>query len=261
MYTEPLSPGSHISPRFNSFRALRMRSARANCTPDHFLPLSLDSGMDSTSPTCLPSTSSKAVPVSSNLAGVVEVTAWANLWESRTPVGFCHRFIKVVRRSVPSFLSGRRVAISRHSDKSVLSEKFQRSGSWEVMTVSRAKSFSIRERVCSHEGPVHTVAGRTRAKRPSPGLSRGEAVATKAAPSPAVADACLVFRRRDSSFWSFARSACGRLPNNMLPPTERVNGGFMMAKSKSGSFAVSSRGPLPVTFPVLLVISPSFLRG
>ena len=88
----------------------------------------------------------------------------------------------------------------RASERSVLSEKFQRSGSWDEITISREKSRSIRERVCLQDGPVHTVAGSTRANRPSPGRNFGAAAATKAAPSPAVADACLDFRRRESSF-------------------------------------------------------------
>ena len=145
----------------------------------------------------------------------------------------------------------------RASERSVLSEKFQRVGSWDAMTISRTKSRSMRARVCSHEGPVHTVRGSTRAMRPSPGRSLGAAVATKAAPSPAVADACRDFRRRESSFCSLRRSAGGRLPNSRLPPTERVNGGFMMARSRSGRVAVTPcRAPCeppPNTLPVSLI--------
>ena len=173
------------------------------------------------------------------------------------PSGFSQRLTKVVRCSVAGPLWGRRVAMRRASERSVLSEKFQRVGSWDAMTISRTKSRSISARVCSHDGPVHTVSGSTRANRPSPGRSFGAAVATKAAPSPAVADACLDFRRRESSFCSLRRSDAGRLPNSRLPPTERVNGGFMMARSRSGSVAVTPcrapREPLPYTLSVSLI--------
>ena len=91
-------PGTHTSPSSNSFSALRIRSARANYTPDHFLLASFDSGIDNTSPTCRPSTSSSAVPVPSSLAGFVTVIACATRWASNTLSGFRQRLTKVVRR-------------------------------------------------------------------------------------------------------------------------------------------------------------------
>ena len=57
----------------------------------------------------------------------------------------------------------------------MLSEKFQRSGSCEVTTVSRVKSRWMRSRVCCQEGPVQTVAGSTKCQTPfaGPELGRG----------------------------------------------------------------------------------------
>lgn len=160
-------------------------------------------------------------------------------------MGLRQRLIKVVLFSTACPALGRRVAIRSASERSVLSEKCQRAGSWEVTTVSRTKNCSITDRVCCQDGPVHTVSGSTRARRPSFGRILGTAAATKADPSPAVADALLTgprlfaLRRRESSFWSFRRSVQGKLPKSRFPPTERVKGGFIIAKSRVGREAVS----------------------
>ena len=167
------SPGIQTSPSCNSLRALRTKSARANCTPDHCLPARFNSGIDNTSPTCLPSTSSRAVPDSSSLAGVVAVTACATRWASSTPSGLLQRLTKGRAPLCLILASGRRVAMSRASDRSVLSEKFHRTGSCEVITISRTKLPSIRERVCFQDGPVQTVTGSTRASLPSLGRCLG----------------------------------------------------------------------------------------
>ena len=60
------------------------------------------------------------------------------------------------------------MAMSRDSERSVLSEKFHCKGSCEVTTISSTKSCWISARVCSQDGPVHTVAGSTKASRPLP---------------------------------------------------------------------------------------------
>ena len=153
------SPGTQTWPSSSSLSALRSKSARANWTPDHCLRTSFVSGSETISPTCCPSTSSSAVPVSSSRAGAVAAMAPAILWAGSTPLGSRQRLTKVERCSAGWSLSERRVAIRRASERSVLSEKFQRSGSWEVMTMSRVKSRWMRSRVCCQEGPVQTVAG------------------------------------------------------------------------------------------------------
>ena len=97
--------------------------------------------------------------------------------------------------------SGRRVAMRRASERSVaVGEVPAGGGSWEVITMSRGEVTLDEVAGLLPRGPVQTVAGSTRARRPSPGRSLGDAAATKAAPSPAVADACRDLRRRESSF-------------------------------------------------------------
>ena len=135
------------------------------------------------------------MPVSSILAGVVVAATLRNPVSVHDTIGVQPEVDEggaVVGRGAVQWVV--RVAMRRASERSVLSEKFQRVGSWDAITMSSTKSRSMRARVCSHDGPVQTVSGSTRARRPSPGRSLGAAVATKAAPSPAVADACLDFQ-------------------------------------------------------------------
>ena len=142
--------------------------------------------------------------------------------------------------------------MSKASERSVLSEKFQRWGSWDVMTTSRVK-YLLDKGAGLRPGGARADGERQHQRQASlAGLANwGTAVATNAAPSPAVAEACRDFRRRDNSSWSFRLSAAGRLPNNRLPMTERVKGGFMIAKSSWGSVAfapsATPREPPPVT--------------
>ena len=244
------SPGTCTSLSFRRAAAARVTSARENCTPSHCSPLVSSAGSEMASPTCRPSSSSNAVPASSRSAGaVVEITS-ASRPASSTLSGFSHRFTYVVCDSLVS-PSARFVAISSASERSVLSEKFQRCGSCEAITISRRKSRSISARVCRHERPVHTVSGSTSAKRPSPALIFGVTAATNAAPTPATADALCDLRRSRISVWIFCRSLDDRLPKSK---SERVNGGFMIARSSGGSTAVSdaSASPPPPLVPCTL---------
>ena len=107
---------------------------------------------------------------------------------------------------------------------------------------------------------MQTVAGSTKARRPSPGRSLGAAAATKAAPNPAVAEAWRARRRLPSSCCNLRRSVAGSTPNSIAPI--RVNGGFIIAKSRLGRRAVMPSAtpcvplPLPDTFCAPLVAIP-----
>ena len=218
-----------------------------------------DSGIDSTSPTCRPSTSNNAVPVSSSFAGGVAVIACATRWASNTPSGFRQRLTKVVRSSVIPWPSGRRVAIRSASERSVLSEKFHRSGSWDAMTIFRAKSRSMRERVCSQD--VRCTRWRA---TPEPDVLHRDAASAKP----------LQRKQRRAPQWRTPASPSGDATTRSEASAalllggcqtagcrhERVNGGFRIAKSRSGSVAVTPsfapREPLPDTLSASLVPTP-----
>ena len=232
-------PGTQTRWFCNRRIALRVRSARANWPPGHLPPSNVDWEVETISPTCLPSSSRSAVPTPSSSAESVAAMMRAILPASKILSGFRQRLTNLVGRPSVRFCESRRVAISNTSEKSALSEKFHCMGSWDVIKRSIWKSCSMRVRVWAQDCPVASVAGNTSAILPSSDLNRRATVATNAGPKPAVADACLPFIRLDNSSCIARRSWAGRLPNNRLPPTERVKGGFIITRSSSGRRAVS----------------------
>src|ERR1044072_2345529 len=103
-------------------------------------------------------------------------------------------------------------------------------------------------RVFSHATADNNARGNTRDKRP-PDFTYLLPRAVNTVPSPAVTFAGILsfFTSRLSCDCIRVLCAIGRLQNKKLPPTLRVNGGFITHRSKLGIRTFSSDAPLPVT--------------
>ena len=111
----------------------------------------------------------------------------------------------------------------------VLSEKYHCIGSWDAITTSRPKSRRFTSRAGS--GPMtRPLAHRVLHARARDVLDRGWSIMRyrrdeRGISRPAVADACRVFSRRDSSFCSFRRTGSRQVADTVgCRLRHRVNG-------------------------------------